>query len=266
MTSRPSRGERGQVLVVFALGVVGLLAAAGVAIDVGRFYSEHRFLQNAADAAALAAANALIRGESTADAIDAAEASLARNFLGDPNGVVAALPPATPVYESGHAGDPDYLTNGILISGGEIRVAVQNAIGYTFGRVIGLDSQAIMARARVKLGGQILPIAVRRFVNAPGPSSQVWPCVDDERSFMDFFATAETACLGTDVDDSLRSDPNPGLAFDAVTPDNDRANHGPIVAILGDGATPDNGADFRGYVALDIRNFANTTSQLYYNG
>ena len=258
--------ERGQVLVVFALGVAGLLAAAGVAIDVGRFYSERRFLQNAADAAALAAANALIRGESSTDAEIEAQNSLARNFLGDPNGVIASLPPSTPVYESGHAGEPAYLEHGILISGGDIRVAVQNDISYTFGRVIGLGNQAIGARARVRLEGQLLPIAVRNFVNSPGPGTGTYPCVDDERTFMDFFATAETACLGSDTDGSLRVDPNPGAAFDPVTPDGDRLNHGPIVAILGDGATPDNGADFRGYVALDIRNFANTTSQLYYNG
>jgi hypothetical protein len=257
---------RGQVLVVFALGMAGLLAAAGVAIDMGRFYSEHRFLQNAADAAALAAANALIRGESTADAETEAQTSLARNFLGDPNGIVASIPPSSPVYESGHYGDPAYLINGILISGGDIRVAVSNDINYTFGRFVGLGNQAITARARVKLGGQLLPIAVRQYVNAPGPSGQVYPCVDDTRSFMTFFSTAETACLGTDSNGSLRVDPNPGAVFDPVTPDNDRINHGPIVAILGDGATPDNGADFRGYVALDIRNFANTTSQLYYNG
>jgi Putative Flp pilus-assembly TadE/G-like len=263
--ARPER-ERGQVLVVFALGVAGLLAAAGVAIDIGRFYSEHRFLQNAADAAALAAANALIRGESYADAEIDAQTSLARNFLGDPNGIVASLPPSTPVYESGHAGDPAYLEHGILISGGDIRIAVKNDINYTFGQIVGLGNQPIGARARVKLDGKILPIAVRHFVNAPGPGSQVYPCIDDERSFMDFFSTAETACLGTDSNAGLRSSPNAGAAFDALVPDNDRANHGPIVAILGDGATPDNGADFRGYIALDIRNFANTTSQLYYNG
>jgi hypothetical protein len=141
-----------------------------------------------------------------------------------------------------------------------------NDINYTFGQIVGLGNQPIGARARVKLDGKILPIAVRHFVNAPGPGSQVYPCIDDERSFMDFFSTAETACLGTDSNAGLRSSPNAGAAFDALVPDNDRANHGPIVAILGDGATPDNGADFRGYIALDIRNFANTTSQLYYNG
>jgi len=260
-----SAGERGQVLVVFALGVAGLLAAAGVAIDIGRFYSERRFLQNAADAAALAAANALIRGESYVDAEAEARSSLARNFLGDPNGIVASLPPLTPVYESGHAGDAAYLSNGIVISGGDIRVAVVNSINYTFGRAVGLDRAPIGARARVKLEGQLLPIAVRHYVNAPGQDAGVYPCIDDERAFMDFFSTAETACLGSETNSALRVAPNPGAAFDPITPDNDRLNHGPIVAILGDGATPDNGADFRGYIALDVRNFANTTSQLYYN-
>ncbi|HLA15591.1 MAG TPA: pilus assembly protein TadG-related protein [Candidatus Limnocylindrales bacterium] len=260
-----SAGERGQVLVVFALGVAGLLAAAGVAIDIGRFYSERRFLQNAADAAALAAANALIRGESYVDAEAEARSSLARNFLGDPNGIVASPPPITPVYESGHAGDAAYLSNGIVISGGDIRVAVVNSINYTFGRAVGLDRAPIGARARVKLDGQLLPIAVRHYVNAPGQDAGVYPCLDDERAFMDFFSTAETACLGSETNTALRVAPNPGAAFDPITPDNDRLNHGPIVAILGDGATPDNGADFRGYIALDVRNFANTTSQLYYN-
>ena len=50
------------------MALVGIMAAAGLAFDLGRFYSEKRFLQNAADAGALAVANALIRGESTTDA------------------------------------------------------------------------------------------------------------------------------------------------------------------------------------------------------
>jgi hypothetical protein len=259
--------ERGQVVVIFALAVAGLIAAAGLAVDVGRFYSERRFLQNAADAAALAAANALIRGESDANAVIAAQNSLARNFLGDPNGVVAALPPATPVYENGFAGTPSRLINGILVSGGEIRVAVQNQIGYTFGRVVGLGSTAISARARVWLVGDVLPIAVRRYINTPGPNpGAAYPCADNPAAFTDFFATAETSCLGAETDPALRTAASPGLDFDPVTPGSDPAHHGPILAILGQGAQPNNGADFRGFVALDIRNFASAGSQLYYNG
>ena len=43
--------SRGQVLVLFALGLVMLLGAAGIAFDAGRFLMERRSLQNAADAA-----------------------------------------------------------------------------------------------------------------------------------------------------------------------------------------------------------------------
>src|SRR4029078_9397226 len=137
---RPQRDSSpGQVLVLFALGITVLFAAAGMAFDVGRFYSERRFLQNAADAAALAAANALIRGETSTQADARAREVLAQNFNHSPSGTAPAQPPTSPVYEAGHAGDPDYLANGILINGGEVRVAVQNPVGYTFGRLIGVD-------------------------------------------------------------------------------------------------------------------------------
>lgn len=261
------RKDHGQVLVLFALSAVVLLAGAGLAVDIGRFYSERRYLQNAADAAALAAANALIRGESNANAEAAARDVLTRNFQADPNGVTPALPPATPVYESGQAGDPLYLLDGVLISGGDVRVAIRNQIQYVFGGVIGLGSNQIGARARVNLNGNLLPIAVRRYVNAPGPQGGATsPCPVNHGQFMDFFATANTSCIGTDSDASLRSTPSAGAAFDPVTPGSDATSHGPVVAILGQGAQPSNGADFRGFVALDIRNFATSSSQLYYNG
>ena len=257
---------RGQVLVVFALGLTGLLAAAAVAVDIGRFYSERRFLQNAADSAALAAANALVRGDTDAAAIIAAQNTLSRNFLGDPNGIVPSLPPAPPEYASGHSGDPSYLTNGILISGGAVRVAITNTIGYTFGRVIGLGNQAISARAMTELKGDLLPIAVRRYVNTPGPNATaLYPCSDNASWFTDYFATAATSCLGTETDSSLRTAPSPDPPFNALDPGADIYSHGPVLAILGQGAQPSNGADFRGFVALDIRNFASPTSQLYYN-
>jgi hypothetical protein len=53
----PSRaGERGQVLVLFAGGVLALLVVAALAFDVGMMLLERRDEQNAADAAALAGA------------------------------------------------------------------------------------------------------------------------------------------------------------------------------------------------------------------
>jgi hypothetical protein len=262
------RRDPGQVLVIFALSITAIFAAAGLAFDIGRFYAERRFLQNSADAAALAAANALIQGRTTSEADAVARAVLTSNFSHPPNGIVPSLPPTTPEYESGHAGDPLYLTNGILFTGSDVRVAVQNAINYTFGRAVGLSSSMIRGQARAKSMGYALPIAVRRYVNSPGPATtnNTYPCADNENQFLDFFATADTACLGTETDSSLRVEPNAGSSFDSSNPASDSANHGPVMTILGQGAQPGNGADFRGFIALDIRNFATSTSQLYYNG
>jgi hypothetical protein len=262
------RRDAGQVLVIFALSITAIFAAAGLAFDIGRFYAERRFLQNSADAAALAAANALIQGRTTSEADTVARAVLTSNFSHPPNGIVPSLPPTTPEYESGHAGDPLYLTNGILFTGTDVRVAVQNAINYTFGRAVGLSSSMIRGQARAKSMGYALPIAVRRYVNSPGPATtnNTYPCADNENQFLDFFATVDTACLGTETDSSLRVEPNAGSSFDSSNPASDSANHGPVMTILGQGAQPGNGADFRGFIALDIRNFATSTSQLYYNG
>lgn len=259
-------GSRGQVLVIFALGLVALLGAAGIAFDAGRFLMERRSLQNAADAAALAAANSLIRGGTTADAETEARAVLATNLAHGPNGIVAPLPPSSPVYSPGNAGDPDELANGILVSGGDVRVAIQNTIPFTFGRAVGLVDSVVGARARVSLQGNLLPIAVRRYLNMPGPNGGATaPCSLNPGMFVDVFATETTSCLGSDTNPALRSTPNAGAGFDSTNPGSDPTNHGPIVEILGQGAQPNGSSDFRGFVALDIRNFAAFGTQVYYN-
>ncbi len=53
------RGERGSVLAIAALSMLALLLASGMAIDISHLYSAKAELQNAADAAALAAASQL---------------------------------------------------------------------------------------------------------------------------------------------------------------------------------------------------------------
>ncbi len=262
------RTVRGQVLVLFALSMVAIMAGAGLAFDVGRFYSEKRFLQNAADAGALAVANALIRGLSNSAAEAEGRDVLARNLLASPTGTIASVA-LTPQYASGHAGEPSYLDSGILISGGEVRVAVKSDVTYTFGRVIGLGSATIGGRAKVKTVGDLLPIAVRHYINAPGPyAGAVTPCDGNPNHFQDLVSTANTSCLGSSTDASLRSTPNPGAAFDPATPDSDPVNHGPIIALVGQGASPSNGVSFRGFVALDIRNFQyqSPPSNVFYNG
>lgn len=53
------RGERGSVLAIAALSMLSLVLAAGLAIDISHLYTAKSELQNAADAAALAATSQL---------------------------------------------------------------------------------------------------------------------------------------------------------------------------------------------------------------
>jgi hypothetical protein len=58
---RPSARQRGQVLVIVAFAMVGLLGMVGVAIDLGLGFAHRRQVANAAEAAAIAGAQALSR-------------------------------------------------------------------------------------------------------------------------------------------------------------------------------------------------------------
>lgn len=79
LTLAPSirrRGERGSVTVMTAVLMVGLVLVIGLSIDVSRIYMVRAGLQNAADAAALAAARELNSGtDGLADAVTQAKAT-----------------------------------------------------------------------------------------------------------------------------------------------------------------------------------------------
>jgi hypothetical protein len=57
--------ERGQVLIIIALVIIGLVGITGLAIDGGMAFSDRRHAQNAADTAALAGALAKINAQKT---------------------------------------------------------------------------------------------------------------------------------------------------------------------------------------------------------
>lgn len=56
---RKRNGERGSILAISALGMLTVLLAVGLGVDISRFYLAKTELQNAADAAALAAISGL---------------------------------------------------------------------------------------------------------------------------------------------------------------------------------------------------------------
>jgi Flp pilus assembly protein TadG len=68
-----SARQRGQALVIVALMLIVLIGFLALAIDVGNAYAERRFMQNAADAGALAGARALGLGRGAAAARAEAE-------------------------------------------------------------------------------------------------------------------------------------------------------------------------------------------------
>ena len=245
---RAPRSASGQVLVLVALLLVILLAFAGLAIDVGRQVAERRHVQTAADAGALAACHSLIAGDSdNAAAADARQTALV-NLTNSPAGATATIS-ATPQYASGHAGDPSFLTSGVLINGTSVRVAISSTLDTTLGKAIGVMSMQTGAQSRCALqGGPALPLVARRYISAPGPGN----------GFVDTLATSATSGNG-------QVDQTSVLGYDVRTPASE-ANPGPVFDLYGPGSKSANDSSFRGFVALDVRNFESTTSRIYYNG
>lgn len=78
--ARPAAGS-GQVLVVFALSLLVMVAIAGLAVDAGGTFAQRRDQQTATDLAALAAANDyLINGSESAAVARAAEVARENGF------------------------------------------------------------------------------------------------------------------------------------------------------------------------------------------
>ncbi len=106
MKGRRSR-VRGQILVMVALGAVGLLALVALAVDGSRVYMARRHAQNAADAAALAMAWSWLRSHGSCTAAVnqgmATASSLGYDNNGTTNTVEAYCPPQDGLF-AGKAG------------------------------------------------------------------------------------------------------------------------------------------------------------------
>ena len=241
---------RGQVLVIVALVSVVLLGFAAVAIDFGRQNAEQRHVQTAADAAVLAACRALIDGQTDLVAAAAARSVAEVNLEGSPAGAAATIAAdGAPEYADGHPGEPAYLTSGILVTSTSVRIAISSTIATSLARVVGIPSLDTGGRARCQLqGGPAIPIVARRYENAPGPGA----------GFVDFAATSGTSGNGG-------VDPVSVLGYDGRTPASE-ADPGPTLSLYGPNSKASNDSAFRGFVALDVRNFQSTTSRVYYNG
>jgi len=248
MTARGN--ERGQVLVIVALALVVLLGAAAFTIDLGRRDAEERFLQNAADAATLAACRSLTTGSSNSTALQAAHEIAAINLQDSPAGTAPVLAPTgSEEYLQGHYGNPLQMVNGARIDDGRVRVAIRSTVDTTLGRVLGRATLGALGRAACVLEPEpTVPIVARRYANPPGPGN----------GFVDHVATTATSQSGA-VDDN---DPR---GYDGRTPASE-LQPGPEFEIYGPSSKANNDSSFRGFIALDVRDFTDATSRTYYNG
>jgi Flp pilus assembly protein TadG len=127
-SSQPRARERGQVLVLFALGLVALVAMAGLVLDGGSVFAQKRDEQNGADMAALAGANAYMNTTGSVSARTAA-ARAAAILAGTRNGYTDGTDGATLGVSVNH-----------LSSGANVTVDILKPHQNTFARIVGANT------------------------------------------------------------------------------------------------------------------------------
>jgi Flp pilus assembly protein TadG len=144
------KSERGQALILIALGMAAFLALTALAIDGGMAFAERRSSQNAVDNAALAAAYSIVAsGEDTAAARTQAEA--AAGVIGDSNGFPGLAdnvsfevdaPDLIDACGVNEVGEP----NGV-----DVTVALSTSTATSFGGIVGADNveSTVQAKTRV---------------------------------------------------------------------------------------------------------------------
>ncbi|HZP97309.1 MAG TPA: Tad domain-containing protein [Candidatus Limnocylindria bacterium] len=237
--------DGGQSVVLVALMFTILLAGGAMGIDVGRFYAERRFAQSAVDAAALACALAYTRGGDAAAAWSAGDDVLQqRNLQHNPLGLTITYASRGAETYDNNIASPVNLNSGILPVTEGCRVAVTTAVPTYLIKIVSpaLNTIAMTTRAYAKAKGGLLPSVVKRYLN-PGDSDDN-PTDDGANEFVD--TTAQEG-----HDSACHAGSGYAPACIAAT----AANPGREIVLFGASQKADNDSSFRGYIALDVRNF-----------
>ena len=236
--------------MLVALLFVLLLGFAALSLDVGRFYGERRYLQNAVDSAALACARAYSQGGTVQTAWNAADTTLQQfNLKGNPIGAAITYPGAGNQV-TGYTAGLSYLNNVVtdqnLVAGIKpipsslgCRVAITANVDTYFIKLVqpSLSQIAMVTKADATSTGGFLPTVTYRYSNGPGPG---------DGSPSNFIAWTKK-----DGQDFLCTSTNDAACPTDATPAAPGREH----ILFGAGAKATNDSSFRGYIALDIRNF-----------
>jgi hypothetical protein len=151
-----NKPQKGQALILIALGIVGLVGITALAIDGGNAFSERRRAQNAADTAALAGALAKSQGSNNVVAYAAADNYVNLNMTGDSviDNLIIISPPG--VDCKGNSNGPYLDPLGNNISYQYIQVLLRITVKTYFAQVVGRSEtkSCVEAIARAKYGYQ----------------------------------------------------------------------------------------------------------------
>jgi Flp pilus assembly protein TadG len=135
LRDRP-RPERGQILVIVALGLVAIVVMVGLVLDGGAAYAQRRSQQNASDMAAMAGANAYLLTNDVNAARSAALQVAAENGWQHGTGDVTVTVTVNPLPSAG----------------GTVKVDVTASHHNDFGAVIGLNTWDVGTTATALTG------------------------------------------------------------------------------------------------------------------
>ncbi len=242
------RDEGGQVVVIVALMFTVLLGFTALGVDVGRYYAERRYLQDGADAAALACARAYALGGTSASAWAAGEEILTDfNLKNDPLGITVTVPAQGSETYYDNIVLPINLKSGVLPTASPMgcRVAIYVDVPTLLIQVANpsLDTLALNVRAYAIAGGGFVPVVVPKYSNGPGPGN------GNDNNFIHHAMQEDL-----DYQCSVTSDAG-------CTPaGNTDATDGREFVLFGASQKATNDSSFRGYIALDIRDFQTLVS------
>jgi len=143
MNRRQLRQAQGQILPIFALALVAIVAMVGLVLDGGSVSAQRRSQQNAADLAALAAANDLIVNQGSAAWVATAQSVTEKNgFKDGSNGVTVNV---TCKNCPGQASDPN-------AAGVQVTVGITAPHRNTFSGIFGFTNWDVSTTATAKTG------------------------------------------------------------------------------------------------------------------
>ncbi|HEX2986452.1 MAG TPA: pilus assembly protein TadG-related protein [Caproiciproducens sp.] len=231
--------ERGQVMVLFALLVTVLIGIGALTVDIGRMAVVKSNLQNAVDAAALAAVNDLPD--------EAASRNSAEEYAGA-NGIGS---PVTVLFSD---------------SSRKVTVTASQPVEYTFAKVIGFQSANVTVKAAATLSDVLYPYKYALF---SGSNIDLLTMTGQNRISGDIHSNNSIVINGqTDVDGTVTAVgniDNSGLTATAVK-SSSNISMPDFSDVLDKAYTYTNGSSDLTLTADELNSLLSTNAVVYYNG